>query len=584
MSTDVFLLVGDCLRAATASDRTLPFCRRVADLRFERCYAPSTWTLPVHASLYAGSTPLSHGVTRWGDRLDPAQAWLPDIAREHGYATALVSENPTFSANYGFDHGIDVVDDFVNAKLWPSGFAPESVLAAGSPNGSAGSPSSTPRGESSSALAGRVSATARSVVCGIARSDRPVRTLGNALYAPLSYGRDWLHRPNSPWPVTRFPHHGDRVCAHLRAIATARATRRIPDRDATDAPLLAVANVLEPHNPHSVAPRESARELGLPVPVPEQHRLAAVDDNKHYFFEFPQSPPLPTRAAFGSWDEVFDARETTYEAQVRAFDRVVERWAASPGIDLGDALVVVTGDHGQLFGEEGMVGHHTSLHPHGIHVPLLVSVPDSWVGAPDTGGEENPAVGAGTAPDTRVPSGAERVVDDPVSLVGLSRAVGGVVTGEVEGVDAFVDRVLAASGGAGPVVTTADGPNWNVTALESAYGADAVADLAVRKVGLVGPDRQVVLASPWDDDRIAVTEYDLVDGDRRRVAAYEYDEWRGGSEEADRLRRELDSGGNAHHASGEDCFGAFERWLAPERSTVDETTPAENRLRALGYR
>jgi len=552
MPPDVFVLIGDCLRAASATERTLPFCRAAADLRFERCYAPGTWTLPSHASLYTGSPAVDHGVTRWGDRIDRGQAWLPETARRNGYATALVSENPTFSGRYGFDRGVDLADDFVNAKPFPSDFAAETVVEERSPGAVA------------------------SVLAGIAESDRPLRSVANALFAPLAYGRDWLASPASRWPGTRFPHRGDRVRSHLRSI--------VADPPGADgAPLLATANVLEPHNPHSVPPRRGARALGLDVPGAEQSRLASVDDNKIFLFESPDEPPAGA-AEYGSWEAVFSRREEIYEAQIREFDRVVADLAGDLGERFDEALVVVTGDHGQLFGEEGMVGHHTSLHPHAVHVPLLVSLPADWAPPDGPVGVDGPA---GVAEDAEVAEDTEvigesgstghggvagaRSLDEPVSLVGLSRAIGAVVSGEIRDAEAFADRVRA--GGERPVVVTVDGPNWSVPDLEDRYGADAVADLAVRKVGLFGRDTQVVLASPWDDDSIAVTEYALEDGGRRRVAGYEFDEWRANSGVATRFRAAL----------GRDRLAAFERWLAPEHATP-EAGPATNRLRRLGYR
>jgi arylsulfatase A-like enzyme len=40
---------------------------------------------------------------------------------------------------------------------------------------------------------------------------------------------------------------------------------------------------------------------------------------------------------------------------VRYLDHLLAEWAQHLGSTLDDALVIVTGDHGQLFGEEGMV-------------------------------------------------------------------------------------------------------------------------------------------------------------------------------------------------------------------------------------
>lgn len=65
-----------------------------------------------------------------------------------------------------------------------------------------------------------------------------------------------------------------------------------------------------------------------------------------------------------------------YQAQIKYVDRIVSQWLTQAAATLSDSPVVVIGDHGQLFGEEGMVGHHTSMHPAGIGVPVFLSFPD----------------------------------------------------------------------------------------------------------------------------------------------------------------------------------------------------------------
>jgi hypothetical protein len=124
----VFVLVGDCLRAANATPETLPFLSGLSKIDFRRCYSPGTWTRPSHASLFSGETPIDHGVTRRGDALDPSQAVLPERARDAGYRTALFSENPTFSTRTGFHHGIDYVDDSIHRKRFVSSFSPDTYI------------------------------------------------------------------------------------------------------------------------------------------------------------------------------------------------------------------------------------------------------------------------------------------------------------------------------------------------------------------------------------------------------------------------------------------------------------------------
>jgi arylsulfatase A-like enzyme len=45
-----------------------------------------------------------------------------------------------------------------------------------------------------------------------------------------------------------------------------------------------------------------------------------------------------------------------------------------------DALIIVTSDHGEAFGEDRVLGHGVSLHQHQVHVPLLIKYPHAQPG------------------------------------------------------------------------------------------------------------------------------------------------------------------------------------------------------------
>jgi len=64
---------------------------------------------------------------------------------------------------------------------------------------------------------------------------------------------------------------------------------------------------------------------------------------------------------------------------------------------LGNTLVIITADHGELFGEHGLFTHGNSLYIQSLHVPLLISFPP------------------------RVPAG--RIVAEPVSLAELPATI-----------------------------------------------------------------------------------------------------------------------------------------------------------------
>jgi arylsulfatase A-like enzyme len=471
-SPHVFVLVGDCLRAANATRETLPFLTSRPKIEFHRCYSPGTWTRPSHASLYTGQTPVDHGVTRRGDVLGPEQAALPERARDAGYRTALFSENPTFSTGTGFHHGIDYVDDSIHRKPFLSSFSPGAhvdEVGVGA---------------------------ALTLLREVRRRPEKGATLANLVYGLLT-------RLSDPDP-TAYPHHGERVLAHLAEFV---------DRY-DDAPLCCFTNLLEPHNPHHAPPDVGADALGLSVPADERRAIQSANDDRLYMLGGADLPP-EARAFFGSWGAVFERREEIYDAQIRYLDHLVERWIESLAADVfADSLVVVTGDHGQLFGEEGGLGHQVSLHPHGIHVPLYVLPPASWERGVD--------------------------VETPVSWVGLSNAIGAVVDGSVTGTEAFVRAVEGGSRTDGRVVVTVDGPTWDVTELREGYDDEAVDPVCVRKVGFVEPETMTVYESGWGESEVRGHVYELRDGSRElrdeRVAPTldgRYAEWLQAGGEAD---------------------------------------------------
>ena len=430
----IYLLIGDCLRFANVTGRTMPFSTGAADITATRCYAPGTWTLSSHASLYDVSDPIAHGRTTLADRLQPDQTELLERARASGYTTSLFSENPTFGPARGFHHGVDFCDSEINYKFLPSGFSPAEVTDERS-----------------------IAATQQ-----IAREwlRRPQR-FRNAVN--LAYGL--IEESREPGP-TEYPHHGDRVIDHLLAYLGDRSE-----------PQLSFINLLDPHNPHhSMPPPEGADPLGLEVSPEESAALASVSSKDAMLTD--RGPPHAVASEFDNWEAVYERQEEIYEGQVRYTDWLIERFASTVPERFEDALVVITGDHGHLFYEEGWVGHHSSLHPGGIHVPLFVSVPSGW---DDSG----------------------RVIERPVSLVDLARSVSKVVEGEIRDTNTFVEEIERSE----EVIVVANGPMWEVERLYEEYEDEAVDELAAKRVGVFRDGTMVEYERPWRSRIVTKTEY-----------------------------------------------------------------------------
>jgi arylsulfatase A-like enzyme len=111
---NIILILVDTLRADHLScyaygRRTSPCIDRIAEesVVFENAISSAPWTPPSHASLFTGTYPSRHGVTRSRLVLDPALAPLPEVLRRHGYRTYGVSSNYWLSRETHFDRGFD---------------------------------------------------------------------------------------------------------------------------------------------------------------------------------------------------------------------------------------------------------------------------------------------------------------------------------------------------------------------------------------------------------------------------------------------------------------------------------------------
>jgi arylsulfatase A-like enzyme len=79
---------------------------------FERAVSPSSWTLPVHMSIFTSLYPSFHGVDRsgirWNVSLSAGEKTMAEYLKESGYATATLMGSPFLVAKWGFGRGFDL--------------------------------------------------------------------------------------------------------------------------------------------------------------------------------------------------------------------------------------------------------------------------------------------------------------------------------------------------------------------------------------------------------------------------------------------------------------------------------------------
>lgn len=111
---NVLLISIDTLRADHLgsygySRDTSPFLDSLAmnSIRFDQAFAPASWTLPSHMSLFTGAYPQTHGVEQDRFALPAALSTLTEIFSAGGWQTQAFISWTYLKASFGFGRGFD---------------------------------------------------------------------------------------------------------------------------------------------------------------------------------------------------------------------------------------------------------------------------------------------------------------------------------------------------------------------------------------------------------------------------------------------------------------------------------------------
>lgn len=74
---------------------------------FDQGVSGTSWTLPSHAQMFTGQTPMLHGVQDDNVRIDPATETLPELLSAAGFATFGAYSGPYLFSEFGFGSGFD---------------------------------------------------------------------------------------------------------------------------------------------------------------------------------------------------------------------------------------------------------------------------------------------------------------------------------------------------------------------------------------------------------------------------------------------------------------------------------------------
>ena len=128
---DIVLVVWDTCRGdrVTVNGYSPPTTPRLEELAargvtFRRCFSPSPWTPPAHASLFTGLLPRRHGLGEGvGDRVKQGLPLLAQTLAARGYETVAIVANPHLSGATGLLAGFSKVVEVRSGKDLPGSAA-----------------------------------------------------------------------------------------------------------------------------------------------------------------------------------------------------------------------------------------------------------------------------------------------------------------------------------------------------------------------------------------------------------------------------------------------------------------------------
>ncbi len=338
----------DCVRASDfpggtdeIADMPVVSALRRESVLFSRAATVAPWTIPSHASLFTGLYPWEHGDHgRRSLALDPTVPRLPELLRPLGYRSASFSANALICPATGLGTGFDVAE-------WGSMF---DLFLRLDHTREPPHTSSTNNG-----------------------GDSPRRGLRQRILRRLPYDelpiRAELERHVAVPAVGALLADRLRGCEQDDAYDVARwiepSMERFLGAVPPAAPVYCFVNLLDAHEPYFPDAPTVARRGGW-------RRYVALRQDKAGWL----ADPDPA----SGWDLGY--LHDLYRSAIQRLDRriggLVDGFRRAGRWD--NTLLVLTSDHGQAFGENGMLYHRFRVDESMIRIPMLVRFPGGEAG------------------------------------------------------------------------------------------------------------------------------------------------------------------------------------------------------------
>ncbi len=143
-------------------------------------------------------------------------------------------------------------------------------------------------------------------------------------------------------------------------------------------PFFLLLNYMDPHIPY-LPPKRFLERFGAG---------ATGDELEKSWIFFHETQSAVTREGRPPAPALLERLVDRYDAEIAFVDAELGRvfdWLRETG-QWQDTLVIVTSDHGEAFGENGVAGHGVLLHEAELAVPLIVKLPSAASGSIDAAG------------------------------------------------------------------------------------------------------------------------------------------------------------------------------------------------------
>jgi arylsulfatase A-like enzyme len=323
---NIIMLVMDSVRVDRLScygyhRNTTPHIDRISkdSTLYEQAISVGCWTVPVHASIFTGLYPSSHGLTISKDALPANYPTLAYQLKNLGYQTACFSNNAYISDITGLAQGFDTVED-----IWRV---------------------SKPRGIQRTKMGKLIQQLKRLGPIGI-----PVIRLARLIQELRSV----LKRRNK---------QGD-MGAEL---TNERIQTWLNESWNSDHPFFIFINYMEPHEPYN--PPQPYNRIFIPKRY-STWRVARVGNNKN----------VSERIDEKRGKEDLEILNALYDGELNYLDQKIGELVdfLEKRDILENTMLILTSDHGDCLGEHHLIGHRMALYEQLVHVPLIIRLPERF--------------------------------------------------------------------------------------------------------------------------------------------------------------------------------------------------------------